>query len=136
MLARKWLFGIVGLAALAVVGSGIALYLKVSSRSESTPAAFPHPAEPNATATPANAVPPKAVPSIEAAAEGLAQRLRANDGTGDEWALLARSYVQMRRYPEAVEAFGKALQKLPGDKALIDEQAAARKGAGEGAASK
>ena len=39
----------------------------------------------------------------------------------------------MRRYPEAVDAFGKALQKLPGDKALIDEQAAARKAAGEGA---
>jgi hypothetical protein len=33
------------------------------------------------------------------------------------------------RYPEAVDAYGKAIQKSPGDKALVEEQAAARKSA-------
>ena len=78
-------------------------------------------------------MPAAAVPSIEVAADRLAQRLKANDGTADDWALLARSYVQMRRYQEAVDAFGRALQKMPGNQAFIDEQAAAKKAAGGGA---
>ncbi|MEO8676285.1 MAG: tetratricopeptide repeat protein, partial [Casimicrobiaceae bacterium] len=82
------------------------------------------------------AVPPAAVPSIEVVADRLAKRLNANDGTGDEWALLARSYVQMQRFPEAVDAFDKALRKMPGDQALIDAQAAARKAAGSAAPAK
>ena len=62
--------------------------------------------------------------------------MKTKDGSGDEWALLARSYVQMRRYPEAVDAYAKALQKMPGDQALLNEQAAARKGAGDTVPSK
>ena len=118
---RKWIYAIVGLAALAVIGSAGGLYLKASSRADtaSQPASDGRPPAGTATA-----------PSLDVAADRLAQRLRANDGTGDDWALLARSYVQMQRYAEAVEAFGRALQKRPGDQALIEEQAAARKAVG------
>ena len=132
----KSLYGIIGIAAVAVTLAAFGLYFMVSSRSEQAARAG---AMPGGTTTPpmtGTAVPPAAVPSIEAAAEGLALRLRAKDGTGDEWALLARSYVQMKRYPEAVEAYGKALQKMPGDQALIDEQGAARKSADSATATK
>jgi cytochrome c-type biogenesis protein CcmH/NrfG len=118
---RRWIYGIVALAAIAVIGTAAGLYLKASSRIDP---AMPPPSDSKAQAAPATA------PSLDVAADRLAQRLRANDGTSDDWALLARSYVQMQRYPEAVEAFTKALQKRPGDQALIEEQAAARKAAG------
>jgi len=116
----RLIYSIVGLAALAVIGTATGLYLKASSRADTV-------VSPTSDArTPGT---PAMAPSLDVAADRLAQRLRANDGTADDWALLARSYVQMQRYPEAVEAFGKALQKHPGDQALIDEQAAARKAA-------
>ena len=137
---RKPLYGIIGIAALAVMLAAVGLYVVMSSRGDqaargnATPGAMP-----GATNLPAGAgtaVPPAAVPSIEVAADRLAKRLNANDGTGDDWALLARSYVQMQRFPEAVDAFDKALRKLPGDQALIDAQAAARKAAGGSAPTK
>ena len=115
---RRLIYSIVGLAALAVIGTATGLYLKASSRVDPS---VPPPSNASTPGAPAMA------PSLDIAADRLAQRLRANDGTADDWALLARSYVQMQRYPEGVEAFGEALQKRPGDQALIDEQAAARK---------
>lgn len=133
---RKLLFGVVGVAAVAILAGAGVLYYKMSSRVEPATGMPPHPVAGDAPAGAGNAVPRAAVPSIEAAAEGLAQRLKAKDGTADEWALLARSYVQMRRFPEAVDAFAKALQKAPGDQALLTEQAAARKAAGEAAPAK
>lgn len=129
---RRWLYGILGLAAAAIVAAGAGLYYKASARVEA-PAATGAARE---QATPANSVPQKAIPSIEAAAERLALRLKASDGTGDDWALLARSYVQMRRWPEAVDAFDKALARMPGDPALTAERDAARKAAQGGAAPK
>jgi cytochrome c-type biogenesis protein CcmH len=132
----KTLYGIIGIAALAVTLAAVGLYVTMSSRGDQAAQAGAMPGGTTAPARAGTAVPPAAVPSIEVAAERLAQRLKANGGTGDEWALLARSYVQMKRYPEAVDAFGKALQKLPGDKALIDEEAAARKSADSAAATK
>ena len=130
MLDRKWVYGILGLAALAVIGSAAGLYLKISSRAEAGPVAIAPRSAPMEPAPPSGVAPAAPIPSIEVAADRLAQRLRASDGSGEDWALLARSYVQMRRFPEAVDAFGKALQKMPGDQTLIDEQAAARKAAG------
>jgi cytochrome c-type biogenesis protein CcmH/NrfG len=136
MRQRRLLLGIVGIAAIAVVAAAGVLYYKMSSRVEPPPGILAHPGSGNPPAAGGNVVPSAAVPSIEAAAERLAQRLKANDGTGDDWALLARSYVQMHRYPEAVDAYSKALQKMPGDPALLAEQAAARKSAGDAAPSK
>ncbi len=39
----------------------------------------------------------------------------------------------MQRYPEAVDAFAQALEKMPGNAAFLAEQSAARKAAAEGA---
>jgi len=46
----------------------------------------------------------KPAPALEAAAAGLAQRLKAKGGTRDEWLLLARSYEFMGRTTEAQQA--------------------------------
>lgn len=129
MLDRKWLYVIVGLAALAVVATGAVLYFVGSSRSDSGRVPALPPAGTMAPAAPSGAG-STPVASIDVLADRLAQRLKDSDGTADEWALLARSYVQMGRYPEAVDAFGKAIGKNPGNQALVDEQAAARKAGG------
>lgn len=67
-----------------------------------------------------------ALPTIDVAAERMAKRLQASGGTGDEWALLARTYVELKRYPEAVSAYARALEKMPGNETLLTEQASAR----------
>jgi cytochrome c-type biogenesis protein CcmH/NrfG len=129
MLERKWLYGIVGVAAVAVLATAGGLYLKASSQAESAPvASMPPPGAMGGASQGAPATPGSA-PSLDVMADRLAQRLKSKDGTADEWALLARSYVQIMRYPEAVDAYGKAIQKSPGDKTLVEEQAAARKSA-------
>jgi len=127
LLQRHWLYGVIGLAVIAVFATAVGLYLVIGSRGEPAPVGRATMSGPSPAMTPPTATPAAAVPSIEAAAERLAARLNANNGTGDDWALLARSYVQMHRYPEAVAAFEKALQKMPGNQAFIEEQAAARK---------
>jgi len=129
-LGSKWRYRVVAVAAGAVLVSGLTLYLKLSSRpAPETMSA----GTPMAAATPQNAEATTTAPSIDVAAERLAQRLREKDGTGEDWALLARSYVHLKRYPEAVDAFAKALEKMPGNQAFIDAQAAARKAAAEAA---
>ncbi len=132
--ARKWLFGIIALAASAMLVTGVALYLELSSRTapEATVGGVPATAA-TPTATGQGDGSNGAAPSVEVAAERLAQRLKDKDGTADDWALLARSYVHLKRYPEAVDAFAKALQKMPGNPAFIEGQAAARKAAAEAA---
>ncbi len=125
---RSWRYAVVAVAASAVLVSGLGMYLKLSSRTVPQPVAGAVPMTAAPTVSPD---PTSAAPSIDVAAERLAQRLKEKDGTGDDWALLARSYVYLKRYPEAVDAFGKALQKAPGNQAFIEGQAAARRAAGE-----
>jgi cytochrome c-type biogenesis protein CcmH len=131
-LDRKWTYRIVGLAVAAVAITVAGLYVTMSSQVGSG-----HPdGAPSSAAMPgaggASGAPKPAVSSIDVAAERLEKRLKSSDGSADDWALLARSYVMMRRYPEAVDAFAAALKKSPGNQAYLDEQAAARKaGLGE-----
>jgi cytochrome c-type biogenesis protein CcmH len=47
---------------------------------------------------------------METAVASLAERLQANPDDADGWILLGRSYVTMESYPEAAEAFRRALQ--------------------------
>jgi cytochrome c-type biogenesis protein CcmH len=127
---RRWFYGTVALAAAAVVGSGVVLYLKLSSRTvpDAIPASSMATSEPT---IPQSTMPNVSAPAMDVAVEQLEQRLRNKGGTGDDWALLARSYVYLRRYAEAVEAYAKALEKMPGNQAFIDGQAAARKAGAE-----
>ena len=123
-------------AAVAIAVTGTAMYVTFSRRFAVQPS-LSEQASIGAATTPAatpGAAPRATAPSIEVSAEKLAQRLRENGGSADDWALLARSYVQIQRYPEAVDAFGKALEKLPGNPAFVAEQSAARKAAAEAGA--
>jgi len=64
------------------------------------------------------------------AAEKLSKRLESQDGSADDWALLARTHVELRQYPEATRAFQRALAKSPNDAALQKEAEAVGKAAG------
>lgn len=133
---RKRIYGVIGVIAVAVALSAVGLYVQLAGRVGSGPApgantlAMPSPA-PGGPASGA-ARPP--APAIDVSAERLAQRLKEKDGSAEDWALLARSYVQLRRYPEAIDAFARALAKMPANPAFLEEQLAARKAATEGAA--
>jgi cytochrome c-type biogenesis protein CcmH/NrfG len=76
----------------------------------------------------------KASLSLEEAADRLAKRLQQQDGSADDWTLLARSYVEMRRYPEAVRAFEAAQKKSPDDATLREELERAKLAAAGGSA--
>ena len=129
-LRSRTTYAVAAVAAAAVLTSGVLLYWKIESR-ETTGAvpANPHAAT-AAASSPAQGAPGATAPSMEVATEGLARRLKQQGGSADEWALLARSYVHLKRYPEAVDAFAKALQLNPGDQSLVAAQTAARQAAG------
>jgi cytochrome c-type biogenesis protein CcmH/NrfG len=129
-LGRKWFYVTMAVAVAAVAGSGVGLYYKLSSHAAPEAIAGHVPTTAAPAAASQSTVPNPAAPSMEVAAERLAQRLKQQGGTGDDWALLARSYVHLQRYPEAVDAFAKALELSPGDKALVEGQEAARRAAG------
>jgi cytochrome c-type biogenesis protein CcmH len=125
----KTAYGIAALAAVAVFTSGLVLYWKLAARDTvSASPANPHAAAPDDSR--AEPAPPGTAQSMEVATDGLARRLKEKGGTADEWGLLARSYMHLQRYPEAVDAYNKALERSPGDPALIAGQAAARQATG------
>jgi cytochrome c-type biogenesis protein CcmH/NrfG len=110
------------IAVLAIAVSGTLLYTQLGSRDGSgTPA---HSAPATGAAPSAAAGSPmtgKASLSLDEAADRLAKRLQQQDGSAEDWTLLGRSYVEMRRYPEAVSAFEAAQKKSPNDAKLREE---------------
>ena len=74
------------------------------------------------TGTPRAFDPHQAVPSaaeVEGMVARLAAKLRENPQDADGWKLLGRSYTVMRRFPEAVAAYAKALELSPRDSQLL-----------------
>jgi len=134
---RKRVYAAIAVAVVAVCITAAGLYVQLSRRAApalSSGDAAVSMSSPGSVA-PAAAASRSAAPPIEASAERLEQRLKEKGGAADDWALLARSYVQMGRYPDAVEAFGRALEQMPGNAAFLAEQSVARKaGAGSTAA--
>ncbi len=128
---QKRILTIALVAVIAVAGSGGWLYSRLASRVPADTAAAPAMQSPHpAAGMPAPAAGGQGfpgVPTVEAAAEKLAKRLRENDGTSDDWALLARSYREMKRYPEALDAYDRAVKKAPDNTALAAEAANVRK---------
>lgn len=64
------------------------------------------------------------LPSMEILAQRLALKLRTqtpDDGEG--WALLARSYVEIKQYREAADAFAQAAKRIPNDATLLADYA-------------
>ena len=123
------------IAVLAIAVSGTLLYTQLGSRrgasAPAQPATAPGAAPSAAAGTPMTG---KASLSLEDAADRLAKRLQQQDGSADDWTLLARSYVEMRRYPQAVSAFEAALRKTPNDTKLRSEMELAKQAAAGSAA--
>jgi len=61
--------------------------------------------------------------SLEALVEQLKQKMDQNPNDGVGWVLLARSYVGMGRYPDAVQIFEKAVKLIPDDAQLLADYA-------------
>jgi len=60
---------------------------------------------------------------LNALAEQLKKKLEQNPGDGVGWALLARSYLAMGRYADAVPIFEKAVKLVPDDAQLLADYA-------------
>ena len=90
--------------------AAVLLYLKLGN-----PLAMTHPAAPPVGQTMAG--------EIEPLLEILRKKLESNPGDGAGWALLARSYMELRRPDEAVSAYEKAVKILPDDPQLLADYA-------------
>jgi cytochrome c-type biogenesis protein CcmH len=80
-------------------------------------------------------MPPPGMPSnnskhemgdFSAMAAKLAAKLEKNPNDGEGWALLARSYVELKQHKDAVPAFEKAMALLPNDPQLLADYVDAR----------
>jgi cytochrome c-type biogenesis protein CcmH len=65
------------------------------------------------------------MPSIEQMVSGLAARLKNNPNDPQGWSMLGRSYVVLKRYPEAVDAYAKAYGLRADDAQLLADYAEA-----------
>lgn len=66
---------------------------------------------------------PMSFEKIQAMAEGLAARLKEDPSDATGWAMLARSYMVLGRYPEAVPAFKRATALVHDDAQLYADYA-------------
>jgi cytochrome c-type biogenesis protein CcmH len=96
--------------ALAVPIMAVAIYLKVGDV---------HASEPNGSL----AASQMTQQGIEANITTLAKRLEQNPDNVDGWAMLGRSYVNLEKYPEASNAYGKAVALKGDDADLLTEYA-------------
>jgi len=88
------------------------------------------------SASMADAIPPPATPmgdnskhemgDFNVMAAKLAAKLEKNPSDGEGWALLARSYVELKKHQDAVPAFEKAIAILPQDPQLLVDYVDAR----------
>lgn len=97
--------------------AAVLLYLKLGN-----PLAMTHPATPPIEQTMAGDNSNMAG-EIEPLLEALRKKLENNPGDGAGWALLARSYMELRRPDEAVSAYEKAVKVLPDDPQLLADYA-------------
>jgi cytochrome c-type biogenesis protein CcmH len=82
---------------------------------------------PQAVRTPASTTPAAehgpSAQEVDAMVARLAERLKANPDDGEGWAMLARSYAALERFPQATEAYAKAAALQPADAALLADYA-------------
>lgn len=100
--------------------ASIAIYTRIGSPISAT---IPQVAPNTETSETANAVSAAEhnakAGDIEPLLELLKAKLEKNPGDGTGWALLARSYVELRRHAEAIPAYEKAVQATPNDPQLL-----------------
>jgi cytochrome c-type biogenesis protein CcmH len=119
-MGRGWVWAGVGALVLAVGGGMI---WKAASRPGGTPAAQAA-ATPAAAAAPTGSAPgamaaaaPHGVapPQIESMVGQLVARLQSQPDDADGWNMLGRTYMSIKRYPDAVAAYERAAKLRPGD---------------------
>jgi cytochrome c-type biogenesis protein CcmH len=123
--ARRRPMGVIAAAtAIAVAGGAWALYARLG-----TPTAIEREpgraaAQPNSIAGTPEAGPRAPLPGMEVLAQRLALKLRTQTPDDAEgWALLARSYVELKQYREAADAFSRAVKRIPNDATLLADYA-------------
>jgi cytochrome c-type biogenesis protein CcmH len=114
---------ITAVAAASIAASGIALYVLLQPP---RPGSIATPQGAPASATAPGAPAPPGVRPLDQMAERLAARLAKDGGSAADWALLGRSYREMARWPEAVQAFEKSIALAPGDAQVKADLDAAR----------
>ena len=78
-----------------------------------------------AVTTPSGEAATNNAPDLAKAAETLAAKMKERPDDGEGWALLARTYRAIERFPEANEAYTRARALLPEDPDLLAESAEA-----------
>ena len=104
---------VAGMLALLVPGVAIGLYLKLGS-----PQAFNGTIALQAPPSMENVPPDQMDMTIGKFVARLTDRLKQTPDDGESWALLSRSYVALRKYPEAVDAFQHATKIMKSDASL------------------
>lgn len=116
---RWWLLG----AAAGVIALAIGVYAWTGGNSAPTPASQPLPMPAMA---PAQQQPANAGGDLKTMAVRLAEKLAKNPTNGEGWALLGQTYLELRQYKEADQAFAKADALGKVDARLRDEWAKAK----------
>ncbi len=99
------------------------IYWKIGSPqavSVAPPASMPPAQMDNTAAMPGNG---HEMGDLEAMAEKLAAKLEKSPDNGDNWALLARTYVEVKQHDKAVGAFEKAANLIQNDAQLLADYA-------------
>jgi cytochrome c-type biogenesis protein CcmH len=115
-LPKPWLIGVL---VVAVPALAILTYKLLGN-----PQAIEHPSAPPSMQMPAGH-PSADVMNMDLSqlAEKLAMKLKNQPDNADGWALLARTYVQLKRHADAVAAFEKSASLLPKDPHLMADYA-------------
>jgi cytochrome c-type biogenesis protein CcmH len=122
------------IASLAVLVPLIAIFLyqKNGSPSVSNELAMPQTAIPSVMPGNMNGAMPSDHPTVGAGvmnmdldklADKLAEKLKANPDNSEGWALLARTYVELKKHKESLPAFEHAASLLPKDPSLMADYA-------------
>ena len=85
--------------------------------------AITHPSAPSPMAQGGSDPDHQTAEGMEALSERLKKKLEQNPNDGVGWALLARSYVEMGRYSDAVAIYEKAMKLIPDDPQMLVDYA-------------
>ncbi len=115
---------LIGGLAVVVPLAAVLVYQKLGTPTAATQPAMPIPPPMQAGGMPAGH-PDKAVMNMDLGqlADKLAEKLKTQPDNAEGWALLARTYVEVKRHKESLPAFEKAASLLPKDPHLLADYA-------------
>jgi len=113
--------GLVYAIALGIPVIAVALYLLVGNSAALSGASTTAPQGPFASGSQANGQ--MSQQQIEANVAALAKRLEQNSGDAEGWVMLARSYMTLKKYNEATNAYAKAAALKTDDADLLADYA-------------